>query len=58
MGPEGLLALALDFRAGLLLSRADGQTSLNKIVESCGLPHLDALRILSELFLQRVIVLD
>lgn len=58
MGPEGLLALALDFRAGLLLSRADGQTSLNEIVESCGLPHLDALRILSELFLQRVIVLD
>jgi hypothetical protein len=58
MGQEGLLALSLDFRAGLLLSRADGRTPLSEIVESSGLPQLDALRILSELFLQRVIVLD
>jgi len=58
IGPQGLLALSLDFRAGLLLARADGRKPLSQIVESGGLPQLDALRILSELFLQRVIVLD
>ncbi|HLK38188.1 MAG TPA: hypothetical protein VKU41_15605 [Polyangiaceae bacterium] len=58
MGPEGLVALALDFRAGLVLARADGSTSLHRIVETCSLPELQALRILSELFLQRAIVFD
>jgi hypothetical protein len=58
MGPEGLLALALDFRAGLLLSRVDGAASLGEIVDACGLAELDALRILSELTLQRAIALD
>jgi hypothetical protein len=50
---QGLLAL--DFRAGFLLSRIDKRASLAQIVEGCGLPELDALRILSELYLQRII---
>jgi hypothetical protein len=58
IGEEGLLALSLDFRAGVLLSRVDGLSSLGEIVEACGLLQLDALRVLSELFLRNVIALD
>lgn len=55
VGLQGLLGLSLDFRAGFLLSRIDKRTSLAQVVGACGLPELDALRILSELYLQRVI---
>ena len=56
MGPEAIFSLqALDFRAGFLLSRVDGETSLLDIVESGSIPSLEALRILSELYLRRVI---
>jgi hypothetical protein len=55
MSPEGLVALSLDFGAGFLLSRVDGTHSIATIVETCGLPKLEALRILSELFLRRAI---
>jgi hypothetical protein len=58
MGPPGLLALPLDFGAGFVLSRIDEVAALGDIVSRCGLPPLDALRILSELYLQRVIDLD
>jgi hypothetical protein len=59
MGPDALLALgALDFRAGYLLGRVDGMSSITEIVESGSIPSLDALCMLSELFLRRVIVLD
>jgi hypothetical protein len=55
VGLQGLLALSLDVRAGFLLSRIDKRASLAQIVDGCGLPALEALRILSELYLQRVI---
>jgi hypothetical protein len=55
IGLHGLLAMSLDFRAGFLLSRVDKRARLGEIVGGCGLPELDALRILSELYLQRVI---
>lgn len=55
MGTQGLLTLSLDFRAGFLLSRLDKRSSLGEIIGRCGLPKLDTLRILSELYLQRVI---
>jgi hypothetical protein len=59
MGPEAIFSLqALDFRAGFLLSRVDGVASLFDIVESGSIPSLEALRILSELFLRRVIAFD
>jgi hypothetical protein len=56
MGPDAIFSLqALDFRAGYLLSRVDGTSSLHAIVESGSIPSLEALRILSELCLRRVI---
>jgi hypothetical protein len=59
MGPEAIFSLqALDFRAGFLLSRVDGETSLFGIVESGSIPSLEALRILSELYLRRVIAFE
>ncbi len=55
MGPDAIFSLALDFRAGYLLSRVDGVSTLEGIVESGCVPSLEALRILSELYLRRVI---
>jgi hypothetical protein len=56
MGPDAILALpALDSRAGFLLSRVDGVTSVHDLVDAAFVPALEALRILSELFLRRVI---
>jgi len=58
IGPEGLVALSLDFGAGYLLSRVNGTATLADIVRTCGLPKLEALRSLSELFLRRAIGFD
>jgi len=56
MGPDAVFSLqALDFRAGYLLSRVDGVSTIQAIVESGSIPTLEALRILSELYLRRVI---
>jgi len=55
MATPGLLALSLDFRAGLLLARIDGRASLEQLVERCGIAPIEALRILSELHLVRAI---
>jgi hypothetical protein len=58
LGHEELLtAQALDFRAGLVLSRIDGQATLAEIVQASGIPQHEALRVLSELYLRRTIVL-
>ncbi len=59
MGPEAIFSLqSLDFRAGYLLSRVDGVSTIHQIVESGSIPSLEALRILSELYLRRVIAFD
>jgi len=59
MGPEAIFSLqTLDFRAGYLLSRIEGLSSLRQVVESGSIPSHEALRILSELFLRRVIAFD
>lgn len=59
MGPDAIFALtSLDFRAGFLLSRVDGFASIYEIVEGASIPSLEALRILSELYLKRVIAFD
>jgi hypothetical protein len=56
MGPDAIFSLqSLDFRAGYLLSRVDGISAIHEIVESGSIPSLEALRILSELYLRRVI---
>jgi hypothetical protein len=58
MSAEGLMALSLDFAAGLVLSHVNAVASIDDIVRACGLPKVDALRILSELFLRRGICLS
>ena len=59
VGPGALFSMQLlDFRAGLVLSRVDGRSTLGEIADACGMPEHDALRILSELYLHRVIALD
>ena len=59
MGPDAIFSLQqLDFRAGYLLSRVDGVTCIRDIIESGSIPSLEALRILSELCLRRVIAFE
>jgi hypothetical protein len=41
--------LEIDHRAGFLLSLIDGASSLEAVLDVCGMPRLDALRILREL---------
>lgn len=50
-----LLRLQLDYRAGFVLSRVDGLATLDEIATLDGAPSFTALRILSELYLHRVI---
>jgi hypothetical protein len=45
----------VDFRAGLLLARVNGRATLRQIVDESGMPAHEALRVLSELYLHRVI---
>jgi len=49
--------LSLDHRAGFLLSLVDGASSVEELLDICGMPRLDALRILYQLLEQRVIAL-
>jgi hypothetical protein len=59
MGPDAIFALkSLDFRAGFLLSRVDGFASIYEIIENASIPSLEALGILSELYLRRVIAFE
>jgi hypothetical protein len=47
--------LSIDHRAGFVLSLVDGSVTVETIVDVSGMPRLDALRILHELVLQRII---
>src|SRR5215471_17373519 len=59
MGPDAIFALtSLDFRAGFLLSRVNGLASICEIVDGASIPSREALRILSELYLRRVIAFE
>jgi hypothetical protein len=49
MTPAQIKHLALDHRAGFLLSCVDGTSSVDEILDVCGMQALDALRILYEL---------
>jgi hypothetical protein len=49
--------LSIDHRAGFVLSLVDGSSTLEMILDVCGMPRLDAIRILHELVQQRVIAL-
>jgi hypothetical protein len=45
----------IDHRAGFLLSLVDGTSSLETIIEACGMPRLDALRIVQEMVQRRIV---
>ena len=53
--PEQIRWLSLDHRAGFLLSLVDGSSSVDDILDICGMARLDALRIMYQLLEQRVI---
>lgn len=47
--------LSIDHRAGFVLSLIDGTSTVEMILDMCGMPRLDALRILQELVQQKVV---
>jgi hypothetical protein len=47
--------LSIDHRAGFVLSLIDGSSSVEMILDVCGMPRLDALRILHELVQQKIV---
>jgi len=47
--------LSMDHRAGFILSLIDGASSVDLILDVCGMPKLDALRILQELVQQKIV---
>jgi hypothetical protein len=49
--------LTMDHRAGFILSLIDGSSSVEMILDVSGMPKLDALRILHELVMQRIVAL-
>jgi hypothetical protein len=49
--------LSIDHRTGFILSLVDGVSTIDMILDICGMPALDALRMLFELAQQRVIAL-
>jgi hypothetical protein len=55
MSPEQLRWLTLDHRTGFLLSCVDGQSSIDEILDVCGMPGLDAVRMLFDLFQKGVV---
>ncbi len=54
---EELRWLAIDHRAGFLLSHVDGVSTLDTILDVSGMPRLDAMRVLVELVQKRVVAL-
>jgi len=50
--------LSIDHRAGFLVAQVDGAITVEELLEICGMPKLDALRILQELLQQKVITLE
>lgn len=55
VAPDELKWLALDHRAGFLLSHVDGMSSIEEVLDVSSMQELDALRILFELREQGVI---
>jgi hypothetical protein len=57
MTPLQMRWLSLDHRAGFILSLVDGVSTIEQILDVCGMARLDALQILDELVKQKVIAL-
>jgi hypothetical protein len=49
LGDSQLRWLGLDHRSGFLLSRVDGFSTLEELLDVCGMPRLEALKTLSDL---------
>ena len=58
MGSDQMRWLSLDHRAGFLLSLVDGHSSVDDLLDLCGMPRLEALRLICSLVDQRVIELS
>jgi hypothetical protein len=58
MAPDQLRWLTLDHRAGFLLSCIDGTSTVDDVLDVCGMASLDALRILYELVSEGVIQME
>ncbi|MBN2193939.1 MAG: hypothetical protein JW751_14075 [Polyangiaceae bacterium] len=56
--PDQIRWLSLDHRAGFLLSLVDGVSTVEEILDICGMPRLDALRLLFMLLEERVVVVE
>jgi len=52
---EQLRWLALDHRAGFLLSQLDGRSTFEELLDVCGMPAFEAIRLLVQLLQQNVI---
>jgi hypothetical protein len=57
VSPQEVQWLALDHRAGFLLSLVDGQSTVDEILDISGMTRLDALKILHDLTEQQVVKL-
>jgi hypothetical protein len=55
VSPEQLRWLALDHRAGFLLSQLDGHSTFEELLDVCGMPPFEAIRLLVQLLQQNVI---
>ena len=54
--PRGQMRwLSMDHRAGFVLSLIDGSSSVEMILDMCGMAKLDALRILNELVQEKIV---
>ena len=58
VGESELRWLGLDHRSGFLLSRVDGISTVDELLDVCGMPRLEALRTLVELVDRGAIRLD
>jgi hypothetical protein len=55
ISPEEVQWLALDHRAGFLLSLVDGQSTVDEILDISGMTRLDALKIIFDLTERQVV---
>lgn len=58
MSPDQIRWLSLDHRAGFLLSIIDGVSTIDELLDICGMPRLEALRILCHLLDQQAVSLE
>ena len=58
MSGDEIIWLNLDHRAGFLLSLIDGHTSIDDLLSICGLPMIDAMRIIVQLLDEKVVSSD